>query len=44
MEDIIEHRNMRSLEIFLSTTDCLLEATQSLLTSLKEDGDQDVIE
>ena len=36
MEDIIENRNMRNLEIFLMTTESILEATQNLLNSLKE--------
>ena len=38
-EEIIEQRNMRNLEIFLQTTECLLEATHSLLMQLEEDGD-----
>ena len=43
-EEIFELCNQRSLEIFLQTIECLLEATQSLLSSLKEDPDTDVIE
>ena len=44
IDDIIDNRNMRNLEIFLQTTECILEATQSLLTTLKEEDDQDIIE